>query len=73
MNSFSNNGWGGRQAELLVAQQAQALLNDEHKALPPAQLQSLVKDLLNSSPYYSEAVRQNFCFKFVQKINAVNF
>ncbi|XP_014222514.1 anaphase-promoting complex subunit 5 [Trichogramma pretiosum] len=53
---FNNdNEWGGRQAELLVAQQAHALLTDEHKALPPAELQSLVKDLLSSSPYYAEA------------------
>lgn len=50
------NIWGGRQAELLVAQQAHALLTDEHKALPPAELQALVKDLLSSSPYYAEAV-----------------
>ncbi|XP_015517721.1 anaphase-promoting complex subunit 5 [Neodiprion pinetum] len=47
--------WGGRQAELLVAQQALALQTDEHKALPPAELQALVKELLNCSPYYAEA------------------
>lgn len=53
---FTTKIWGGRQAELLVAQQAQALLTDEHKALPPAELQALVKDLLSCSPYYAEAV-----------------
>nr|XP_031826496.1 anaphase-promoting complex subunit 5 [Nomia melanderi] len=47
--------WGGRQAELLVAQQAHALQTDEHKAMPPAQLQALVRELLNCSPYYAEA------------------
>ncbi|XP_058790721.1 anaphase-promoting complex subunit 5 isoform X2 [Phymastichus coffea] len=54
-HKFSTKVWGGRQAELLVAQQAQALLTDEHKALPPAELQALVKDLLSCSPYYAEA------------------
>ncbi|XP_033223750.1 anaphase-promoting complex subunit 5 isoform X2 [Belonocnema kinseyi] len=47
--------WGGRQAELLVAQQAHALQTDEHKALPPAELQVLVRELLTCSPYYAEA------------------
>ncbi|XP_012287472.1 anaphase-promoting complex subunit 5 [Orussus abietinus] len=47
--------WGGRQAELLVAQQAHALQTDEHKALPPAELQKLVHELLNCSPDYAEA------------------
>ncbi|XP_076645488.1 anaphase promoting complex subunit 5 ida isoform X1 [Halictus rubicundus] len=47
--------WGGRQAELLVAQQAHALQTDEHKAMSPAELQVLVRELLNSSPYYAEA------------------
>ncbi|XP_012256347.2 anaphase-promoting complex subunit 5 isoform X2 [Athalia rosae] len=47
--------WGGRQAELLVAQQALALQTDEQRALPPAELQGLVKELLNCSPYYAEA------------------
>lgn len=50
--------WGGRQAELLVAQQAHALQTDEHKALPPAELQALVRELLTCSPYYAEAVRK---------------
>lgn len=48
--------WGGRQAELLVAQQAHALQTDEHKAMSPAELQVLVRELLNCSPYYAEAV-----------------
>lgn len=48
--------WGGRQAELLVAQQAYALQTDEHKAMPPAELQTLVQDLLKCSPYYADAV-----------------
>ncbi|XP_014476776.1 PREDICTED: anaphase-promoting complex subunit 5 isoform X2 [Dinoponera quadriceps] len=47
--------WGGRQAELLVAQQAHALQTDEHKAMPPAELQALVQDLLKCSPYYADA------------------
>lgn len=48
--------WGGRQAELLVAQQAHTIQTDEHKAMPPAELQSLVRELLSCSPYYAEAV-----------------
>lgn len=48
--------WGGKQAELLVAQQAHALQTDEHKAMPPAELQALVQDLLKCSPYYADAV-----------------
>lgn len=48
--------WGGRQAELLVAQQAHALQTDEHKAMSPAELQVLVRELLRCSPYYAEAV-----------------
>ena len=47
--------WGGRQAELLVAQQAHALQTDEHKAMSPAELQALVRELLSCSPYYAEA------------------
>ncbi|XP_011865096.1 PREDICTED: anaphase-promoting complex subunit 5 isoform X2 [Vollenhovia emeryi] len=47
--------WGGRQAELLVAQQAHALQTDEHKALPPVELQVLVQDLLKSNPYNADA------------------
>ncbi|XP_017876328.1 anaphase-promoting complex subunit 5 [Ceratina calcarata] len=47
--------WGGRQAELLVAQQAHALQTDEHKAMSPAELQVLVQELLSCSPYYAEA------------------
>lgn len=47
--------WGGRQAELLVAQQAHALQTDEHKALPPIELQALVQDLLKSTPYNADA------------------
>ncbi|KAL0098394.1 hypothetical protein PUN28_008359 [Cardiocondyla obscurior] len=47
--------WGGRQAELLVAQQAHALQTDEHKALPPMELQTLVQDLLKSNPYNADA------------------
>lgn len=47
--------WGGRQAELLVAQQAHALQTDEHKALPPMELQALVQDLLKSNPYNADA------------------
>ncbi|XP_011643849.1 anaphase-promoting complex subunit 5 [Pogonomyrmex barbatus] len=47
--------WGGRQAELLVAQQAHALQTDEHKALPPVELQALVQDLLKSNPYNADA------------------
>lgn len=48
--------WGGRQAELLMAQQAHALQTDEHKALPPVELQTLVQDLLKSNPYNADAV-----------------
>lgn len=51
--------WGGRQAELLVAQQAHALQTDEHKALPPIELQALVQDLLKSTPYNADAVSIN--------------
>ncbi|XP_018347045.1 PREDICTED: anaphase-promoting complex subunit 5 isoform X2 [Trachymyrmex septentrionalis] len=47
--------WGGRQAELLVAQQAHALQTDEHKALPPVELRALVQDLLKSNPYNADA------------------
>ncbi|EFN74692.1 Anaphase-promoting complex subunit 5 [Camponotus floridanus] len=47
--------WGGRQAELLVAQQAHALQTDEHKALPSIELQALVQDLLKSTPYNADA------------------
>lgn len=47
--------WGGRQAELLMAQQAHALQTDEHKALPPVELQTLVQDLLKSNPYNADA------------------
>ncbi|XP_034191300.1 anaphase promoting complex subunit 5 ida [Osmia lignaria lignaria] len=57
-DSYSNEiktTWGGRQAELLVAQQAHALQTDEHKAMPPAELQVLVRELLSCSPYYAEA------------------
>lgn len=39
-----------------MAQQAHALQTDEHKALPPAALQALVRELLTCSPYYAEAV-----------------
>lgn len=45
----------GRQAELLVAQQAHALQTDEHKALPPVELQILIQDLLKSNPYSADA------------------
>lgn len=57
-DSYSNETktWGGRQAELLVAQQAHALQTDEHKAMSPAELQVLVRELLNCSPYYAEVV-----------------
>lgn len=48
--------WGGRQAELLVAQQAHALQTDEHKAMPPAELQTLVQGLLKCSPLYADVV-----------------
>lgn len=51
--------WGGRQAELLVAQQAHALQTDEQKALPPIELQALVQDLLKSTPYNADAVSMN--------------
>ncbi|XP_053994438.1 anaphase-promoting complex subunit 5 [Hylaeus volcanicus] len=57
-DSYSNEiktTWGGRQAELLVAQQAHALQTDEHKAMSPAELQVLVRELLSCSPYYAEA------------------
>ncbi|KAK9310347.1 hypothetical protein QLX08_000342 [Tetragonisca angustula] len=57
-NLYSNEiktTWGGRQAELLVAQQAHTIQTDEHKAMPPAELQSLVRELLSCSPYYAEA------------------
>ncbi|XP_060832174.1 anaphase-promoting complex subunit 5 [Bombus pascuorum] len=47
--------WGGRQAELLVAQQAHTIQTDEHKAMSPAELQVLVRELLSCSPYYAEA------------------
>lgn len=62
--------WGGRQAELLVAQQALALQTDEHKALPPAELQSLVKELLNCSPYYAEAVRYRSFRRMVHMVSS---
>lgn len=48
--------WGGRQAELLVAQQAHILQTDEHKAMSPIALQALVTDLLKSTPYSADAV-----------------
>lgn len=51
----NDNIWDGRQAELLVAQQAHALQTDEHKAMPPAELQALVRELLRSNPHYAEA------------------
>ncbi|XP_043287109.1 anaphase-promoting complex subunit 5 [Venturia canescens] len=49
------NVWGGRQAELLVAQQAHALQTDEHKAMAPSELQALIRELLSCNPYYAEA------------------
>jgi len=55
--------WGGRQAELLVAQQAHTLQTDEHKALPPIELQALIHDLLKSTPYNADAVNINAIFK----------
>lgn len=64
-NAFYNRAktiWGGRQAELLVAQQAHALQTDEHKALPPMELQALVQDLLKSTPYNADAVSVNAIF-----------
>lgn len=64
-NAFYNRVktiWGGRQAELLVAQQAHALQTDEHKALPPMELQALVQDLLKSTPYNADAVSVNAIF-----------
>lgn len=53
----------GRQAELLIAQQAHALQTDEHKALPPMELQVLVQDLLKFTPYNADAVSidKNIC------------
>ncbi|KAI4477768.1 hypothetical protein M0804_012596 [Polistes exclamans] len=54
-NDKSTTVWSGRQAELLVAQQANALKMDEHKAMSPVDLQILIKKLLRSSPYYAEA------------------
>ncbi|XP_011314211.1 anaphase-promoting complex subunit 5 [Fopius arisanus] len=53
--SKNKNIWDCRRAELLVAQQAQALQTDEHKAIPPAKLQVLVRELLACNPYYAEA------------------
>ncbi|XP_066585318.1 anaphase-promoting complex subunit 5 [Prorops nasuta] len=47
--------WGGRQAELLIAQQAHALQTDEHKAMSPVKLQTLIHGFISSSPYYAEA------------------
>ncbi|XP_035723802.1 anaphase-promoting complex subunit 5-like [Vespa mandarinia] len=54
-NNKSTTVWSGRQAELLVAQQAHALKMDEHKAMSPVDLQILIRKLLRSSPYYAEA------------------
>ncbi|KAK0177690.1 hypothetical protein PV328_001718 [Microctonus aethiopoides] len=51
----NKNVWDGRRAELLVAQQALILQTDEHKAMPPSELQALVRELLNSNSYYAEA------------------
>ncbi|KAJ8667297.1 hypothetical protein QAD02_008959 [Eretmocerus hayati] len=52
--------WGGRQAELLVAEQAHAIITDEHKALSPHEIYVLVKELLSNSPYYAEAHYLNY-------------
>lgn len=54
-NNRSSTIWSGRQAELLVAQQAHALQMDEHKAMSPVDLQILIRKLLRSSPCYAEA------------------
>jgi len=48
---------------LLVAQQAHTLQTDEHKALPPIELQALIHDLLKSTPYNADAVNINAIFK----------
>ncbi|XP_032683400.1 anaphase-promoting complex subunit 5 isoform X2 [Odontomachus brunneus] len=66
--------WGGRQAELLVAQQAYALQTDEHKAIPPAELQTLVQDLLKCSPYYADAHYLSYlnCIRVNDFCGAVN-
>lgn len=58
----SKTVWGGKQAELLVAQQAHALQIDEHKAMPPIELHVLVQELLKSSPYYADAVSINVIY-----------
>ncbi|XP_034947106.1 anaphase-promoting complex subunit 5 [Chelonus insularis] len=49
------NVWDDRRAELLVAQQAEILQINEQKALPPAELQALIYELLNFNPQYAEA------------------
>lgn len=66
--------WGGRQAELLVAQQAHILQTDEHKALQPIELQALIHDLLKSTPYNADAHYLSYlnCIRVSDFCGAVN-
>ncbi|EZA49509.1 anaphase-promoting complex subunit 5 [Ooceraea biroi] len=73
-SSIKKTTWGGRQAELLVAQQAHTLQTDEHKALPPIELQALIHDLLKSTPYNADAHYLSYlnCIRVSDFCGAVN-
>lgn len=48
--------WSRRQAELFIARQTAGLQNNESSALPPAQLQNVIRQVLKANPEHYEAV-----------------
>ncbi|XP_054275089.1 anaphase-promoting complex subunit 5-like isoform X1 [Macrosteles quadrilineatus] len=47
--------WSRRQAELFIARQTAGLQNNESSALPPAQLQNVIRQVLKANPEHYEA------------------
>lgn len=52
--------WSRRQAELFIARQTARLQNNEESALPPAQLQQVIRQVLQANPDHFEAVSSLF-------------
>jgi len=48
--------WSRKQAELFIAQQAALLQSSEPHAMPPAQLQTTISQILKDNPNYADAV-----------------
>lgn len=64
--------WSRRQAELFIARQTARLQNHEESALPAAQLQQIIRQVLQANPDHFEAVTASFSLVLLE-IDAIEY